>query len=121
MTSDAAERSQRARIAALTRVTQEPSGTAMTEKARSKFWQSFYDATDPSLPEAERQRQADAARRLHMTRLSQKAALKRQRAAAAITEAIRAEAALKRQRAAAAITEAIRAEAELIAADGDAV
>ncbi len=102
MTSDAGERSQRARIAALTRVSQEPSGTAMTEKARSRFWESFYDATDPSLPEAERQRQAEAARRLHMTRLSQRAALKRRRAAAAVSDAI-------------------RAEAELIAADGDAV
>jgi hypothetical protein len=92
MPSEESERSQRARIAALTRVAAEPSGTAMTEKARSAFWQKFYDATDPGLPEAERQRQADAARRLHMTRLAQKAALKRQRAAAAVQEAIRAEA-----------------------------
>lgn len=102
MPSADSERSQRARIAALARVAKEPSGTAMTDKARGKFWQSFYDATDPSLPEAERQRQAEAARRLHMTRLAQKASLKRRKAATAVSEAI-------------------RAEAELIAADGDAV
>jgi hypothetical protein len=102
MPSEDSERSQRARIAALTRVSREPSGTAMTARARSAFWQSFYDATDPGLPEAERQRQADAARRLHMTRLAQKAALKRRRAAAAVQDAI-------------------QAEAEAIAASGDAV
>ena len=102
MPSDGKERSQRARIAALSRVAQEPSGTAMTDKARSAFWQSFYDRTDPELPEAERQRQADAARRLHMTRLSHNAALARQRLAAA-------------QQA------AVQAEAEVIAASGDAV
>lgn len=83
MSSDATERSQRARIAALARVAQEPSGIAMTDKARSAFRQSFYDRTDPGLPEAERQRQADAAYRLHMTRLSHKATLARKRWAAA--------------------------------------
>jgi hypothetical protein len=102
MPSEDRERSQRARIAALTRVAQEPSGTAMTEKARSAFWQSFYDRTDPELPEAERVRQADAARRLHMTRLSHKATLTRQRLAKAQTAAI-------------------QAEAEAIAASGNAV
>jgi hypothetical protein len=102
MASANSERSQRARIAALTRSSREPSGTAMTEKARSTFWQRFYDQTDASLPEAERVRQADAARRAHMTRLSHKAALARTRAAAAHTAAI-------------------QAEAEVIAASGDAV
>lgn len=87
MPSDSTERSQRARIAALARVAKEPSGTAMTERARSKFRDSFYDATDPELPEPERRRQADAAYRLHMTRLSRRAALARQRAAAAMQEA----------------------------------
>ena len=102
MPSEDDERTQRARIAALTRVAQEPSGTAMTEKARSAFWQSFYDRTDSALPEAERERQASAARRLHMTRLSHKAALARRRLATA-------------QR------DAVQAEAEVIAASGDAV
>lgn len=94
MPSDAIERSRRARIAALSRVAQAPSGTAMTDKARSKFRQSFYDRTDPQLPEGERQRQADAAYRLHMTRLSQRAAVARRRAAAAMQEALDASAEL---------------------------
>lgn len=93
MPSSDTERSQRARIAALTRVANEPSGTAMTAKARSAFWQSFYDRTDPELPESERQRQADAARRLHMTRLSHAAAIARRRAVDAQHAAIQAEAA----------------------------
>lgn len=96
------ERSQRARIAALARSAQEPSGTAMTAAARRTFRQGFYDRTDPALPEAERQRQADAAYKLHMTRLSHKAGLARSRLA-------------KAQR------DAIQAEAEVIAASGDAV
>ena len=87
MPSKDTERSQRARIAALARSAQEPSGTAMTEKARSTFRDSFYEATDPELPEPERRRQADAAYRLHMTRLSHRAAKTRQRAAAAMQEA----------------------------------
>ncbi len=74
----------------------------MTDKARSAFWRSFYDRTDPELPEAERQRQAEAARKLHMTRLSHKAALKRRRLQDAQHEAI-------------------EAEASVIAAHGDAV
>lgn len=102
MPSDATERSQRATIAALARSAREPSGTAMTDKARKTFWDSFYDNTDPELPEADRQRQAEAARKLHMTRLSHRAALKRSRA----TDAQR---------------DAIEAAAEVIAASGDAM
>lgn len=92
MPSESTERSQRARMAALARVAQEPSGTAMTERARRSFRDSFYDRTDPELPHAERQRQADAAYKLHMTRLSHRAALARQRATAAVQSAIQAEA-----------------------------
>jgi hypothetical protein len=87
MTSADTERSRRATIAALARVAREPSGTAMTERARSAFWNSFYERTDPALPEADRQRQAAAARRLHYTRLSAKAALARRRASAAMRDA----------------------------------
>lgn len=86
MHNQSTERSQRARIAALTRVSNEPSGTAMTQRARDTFWQRFYDQTDPDLPEAERQRQAAAARRLHMTRLSRRAAAARGKAAEAVQE-----------------------------------
>ena len=102
MPSDSSERSQRARIAALTRAAREPSGTAMTAQARKTFWDSFYNQTDPALPDAERRRQADAAQRLHMTRLSHRAAIKRSRAARAHSDAV-------------------QAEAEAIAASGDAV
>lgn len=63
---------QRARIAALTRSAQEPSGAAMTEKARRTFRDSFYDATDPELPEAERRRQGEAAYRAHMRTIAAK-------------------------------------------------
>lgn len=90
MPSTATERSQRARIAALARVSQEPSGTAMTETARRTFRDSFYDKTDPELPHEERQRQAQAAYKLHMTRLSHKASRARQRGAAALQEATEA-------------------------------
>lgn len=92
MPSESTERSQRARIAALARVAREPSGTAMTERARRSFRDSFYDRTDPELPDAERHRQAEAAYKLHMTRLSHRAVVARQRAAAAVQGAIQAEA-----------------------------
>lgn len=96
MPSDSRERSQRARIAALARSAQEPSGTAMTAKARQAFLDSFYARTDPELPERERQRQASARYRLHMTRLSHSRRLIRARlqgdmAAAAAIEAELAE------------------------------
>jgi hypothetical protein len=44
----------------------------MTERARRAFRDSFYAATDPDLPGPERRRQAEAAYRLPMTRLSQR-------------------------------------------------
>lgn len=62
----------------------------MTEQARRTFRQSFYDKTDPELPHAERQRQAEAAYKLHMTRLSHRAAVARRRAAASMAEAAEA-------------------------------
>lgn len=69
-----------------------PSGSAMSEPARDKFLDSFYDKTDPALPAAERERQAKAALKLHMTRLSHAAARARSKAARANSEAIHAEA-----------------------------
>jgi len=80
------ERSQRARIAGLARSAKAPSGTAISAPARAAFLQRFYDETDPELPEAERQRQAAAARKLHMTRLSRRAAAARRSASAAARE-----------------------------------
>jgi len=51
-----------ARIAALTRWSREdPRGNA--ERGQAGLQRKFYDATDPSLPEAERQRRAHAAYR----------------------------------------------------------
>jgi hypothetical protein len=58
----------------------------MTEKARTTFRDSFYERTDPELPPEERRRQADAAYRLHMTRLARRAAAARSAAAAAVQE-----------------------------------
>jgi hypothetical protein len=71
--------SDQARIAALTRSAQEPSGAAMTETAREAFVRSFYEATDSALPERERKRQSEAALKLHMLKLSRLAAAARQR------------------------------------------
>lgn len=64
------ERSAHAQLAALSRSAREPSGAAMTARARETFLNKFYDATDPALPEVERHRQADAARRAHFVRLA---------------------------------------------------
>jgi hypothetical protein len=63
------QRSQRARLAALTRWSKED-GQAQAEKANAGLRRKFYNETDRSLPEAERQRRADCAFRAHMARLS---------------------------------------------------
>lgn len=68
MAATRAQRSQQARIAALTRSSQE-TGAAMTAAARSAFLDRFYRQTDENLPEEERQRQAQAALRAHMSRI----------------------------------------------------
>lgn len=93
MTDDDTARSRRARIAALTRVSREPSGTAMTAPARSAFLAKFYADTPAHLPEAERDRMARAALRAHMIRLSHNAAEARTAAARAHAAAVEAEAA----------------------------
>lgn len=105
MASTATERSQRARIAALTNVAQQPSGSAMTSVARRRFRDSFLDGhqcdlcgtftIEPGAPDAERQRRADAAYKLHMTRLSHKARISRARAAGLAEAASRYEAELQ--------------------------
>jgi hypothetical protein len=60
--------SQRARYAALIRWSREdPKVNA--ERGQAGLQAKFYDATDPSLPEAERQRRAHAAYRAHMVRI----------------------------------------------------
>jgi hypothetical protein len=90
MALDRQTRTRISRMGGLARSAGEPDGTAMTAKARKTFWDAFYDQTDPELPEAERQRQAHAARKLHMTQLSHKAAQKRSAAARAAAEAAEA-------------------------------
>lgn len=82
-------------MAALTRSSREPSGTAMTDKARQVFWDSFQDGhtcalceaavIDQALPAAERARQAVALRTLHYSRIARNA-----RRAAASARASRA-------------------------------
>jgi hypothetical protein len=65
----AEQRSSRASIAALTRWSQEdPAANAARGQAGLRA--KFYNQTDPTLPETERQRRAHAAYRAHMTRLS---------------------------------------------------
>jgi hypothetical protein len=63
------QRSTRARIAALTRwAAEDPKANG--ERGQAGLQRKFYNQTDPSLPEAERQRRAHAAYRAHMARLS---------------------------------------------------
>ena len=74
------ERTQRARLAALTRWSREdPVGA--TEPARRAFLERFVDEVDPDrkLPEAERLRRAECARRAYFTRLAYKSAVSRRR------------------------------------------
>ena len=65
------QRVQRARIAAFTRWSKEdPAATAA--RGQAGLLAKFVDQVDPDrvLPEAERQRRAEAARKAHMTRLA---------------------------------------------------
>jgi hypothetical protein len=75
------QRSQRARIAALTRWSREDP-TIGTQKALDAFLQRFLTEVDPtgSLPEDERARRAQRARRAHMLTLASRSAKARRRA-----------------------------------------
>jgi hypothetical protein len=85
-------------MGALARNASAPSRAAITQKARQKFRDSFLAQTNPDLPIAERQKQADELYRLHMSRLSRLAAKQRKtstkwhKVGRAIKEAIEAEA-----------------------------
>jgi hypothetical protein len=65
------QRSQRARIAALTRWSREDPA-ANAARGQAGLMARFVDQVDPdrALPEAERQRRAEAARRAHMAQLA---------------------------------------------------
>ena len=62
------QRSQRGRIAALERWSKEDP-KANAERGQAGLQRKFYNQTDPSLPEEERQRRGRAAFRAHMARL----------------------------------------------------
>lgn len=76
------ERSQRARLAGLTSWANTADPTARTKNARSKFLERFEIEVDPEgiLPEAERKRRAEYARRAYFTRLAFKSAKARAKA-----------------------------------------
>jgi hypothetical protein len=104
MPSDDPVRSAHARVAALARSAREPSGAAMLTAANKTFRDSFLVGhacavcklieVDQTLPLKERQRIADAAYRLHMSRLSLRASAARRRASKARAVADQAEAEL---------------------------
>lgn len=77
------QRSDRARLAAQVRWAYEDP-RAGTEKARAALWERYLDQVDPdrSLPEDERARRAESARRADMTRLALAASRARSRRAA---------------------------------------
>jgi hypothetical protein len=77
------QRSQRARIAALTRWSHEDPATG-TQKAREGFYRRFEDEVDPDrqLNPAERERRAAAARKAFMARLAYRSAKARAERAA---------------------------------------
>lgn len=62
-------RRQRARIAALTRWSQEDPA-ANAARGQQGLLRKFFDATDPALADAERWRRAEAARKAHMQRMA---------------------------------------------------
>lgn len=96
MPSPQSERSARAKIAGLSRSAQAPSGASISAPARKAFLQSFYDRTDPDLKPKERERQAEALRKIYFTQLAQRSARGRRRAALAQADADAAEAELAR-------------------------
>jgi hypothetical protein len=58
-------------------------GHVTTGPARSAFLAKFYDGIPEDLPQRERDRRAEAARRLHFTRLALKSSVKRSKRKAA--------------------------------------
>lgn len=73
------ERSLRASVASHTSWSQTEDRTARTAKGRAKFDERFLDEVDPSrvLPEAQRQRRAESARKAYFARLALKSAQSR--------------------------------------------
>ncbi|NGY63432.1 hypothetical protein G7043_31365 [Lentzea sp. NEAU-D13] len=92
-----AERALRARLAAHTRWSRTSNSTESTAAARAAFDRRFEDEVDPrrELPEPERVRRAEAARRAHFARLTLKSVTARRKAREAQEAVSRTEAALQ--------------------------
>ncbi len=73
------ERTMRARLAAHTLHSRYDS-RELTKAARAKFEARFYEGIDPDLPEAERDRRAQHARKRYFTELAFKSAKARRKA-----------------------------------------
>lgn len=82
----------RARMGAHARNANASSAEAITRAARDAAFQRFYEATDASLPDEERQRQAKSLQRLFMQGLALKRATRRKQAQVAMNRLIEAEA-----------------------------
>ena len=84
MSLSPSERSLRARLAAHTSWARTPDPSARTAPARSGFLERFEREVDPDgvLPEAERIRRAEHARRAHMQRMALRSAKARRLKAA---------------------------------------
>lgn len=106
MPSQNEDRSAHARIAAFSRSAREPSGEAMTKTARNAYRDSFKVRhecklcgtveVDQDLPAKEIARIAEAAYRAHMTRLSHRREVMRNRAEQATAAAEEADEQLRR-------------------------
>lgn len=85
------ERTLRARLAALE---MHAKGRTNTAPAREAMWRRFLDQVDPErvLPEEERNRRAEQARRAHCTRMAMKSVTARRKAREARERAARLEA-----------------------------
>lgn len=79
----AAERSLRGRTAVLTSWANTEDWTARTAPGRAAFMRRFEDQVDPdrTLPDEERAKRADAAKRAHFARLARQSAAKRRQKA----------------------------------------
>ena len=75
---DPQARHQIAALGAMSKWAKEPDPASATAAARAKFAEKFYEATDPALPEAQRRRMAEYARRAYFQRLSLASAKARQ-------------------------------------------
>lgn len=74
MTLSPEQRSSRAAIGAYASWAKTPDVAARMKPANDARLRKFFDATDPALPDAERERMAEAALKAHMRSLAAKSA-----------------------------------------------